>query len=166
MATWQTKASLRKVPRFTLKAGAHISSAWWKFADVSGSTASLSFSPQQASCPYLEWTLHKSISHVLLPSTRRTGSLWFSVALTQKRLWVVRNFWQTASTNAACHVQKFLSGKTRCQAGAISCWAMARCRRLEAFAQHPSAQHRRPSSQWFWLPWRPRQIFEGLPRPV
>ena len=59
----------------------------------------------------------------------------------------------------------------RCQAGAISCWAMARCRRLEASAQHPSAQHpsaqhRRPSSQWFWLPWRPRQIFEGLPRTV
>ena len=73
---------------------------------------------------------------------------------------VVRNFWQTASTNAACHVQKFLAGKTRCQAGAISCWAMARCRRLEASAQHPSAQHRRPSCQWFWLPRRPRQILK------
>ena len=75
-----------------------------------------------------------------------------SVALTQKKLQEVRNYWQTALTNAACHVQKFLAGRTHCQGGAIWLWAMAMCCRLQASAQHPSAQHRRPSCQWFWLP--------------
>ena len=45
---------------------------------MSGSTDalfSIFFPPQQASCPYLDWALHKSIAHVLLPRTRRTEKL-------------------------------------------------------------------------------------------
>ena len=115
--------------------------------------------PSQPSCHELQRHLHTKHEElceiVVFPNAAETagGHRWF----------LTNDFSQWSSCSC---FSGFKAGKTRCQAGAISCWAMARCRRLEASAQHPSAQHPRPSCQWFWLPWRPRQIFEGLPRTV